>query len=146
MEKQHQVRQHKLRKQQVWESPNPQQLSLVQGEAEPAQLENPRLWASYSPQEEARWPLAMARHQAQLLAAAQQAVSMQEVMPADGEVMLAAEEMMPAAVQTFACLPAASPSLPFGVPACQAYQLLWPCDALCLFRKLRDTDMLTERP
>ena len=67
MEKQHQVRQHQLRKQQVWESPNPQQLSLVQGEAEPTQLETPRLWASCSPQEEARWPLAKARHQAQLL-------------------------------------------------------------------------------
>ena len=66
----------------------------------------------------------MARHQAQLLAAAQQAVSMREVMPADEEVMLAAEEMMPAAVQTFACLPASSPSLPFCVPACQGYQLL----------------------
>ncbi len=43
---------------------------------------------------------------------------MQEVMLAAGEVMLAAEEVMLAAVQTFACLPAASPSLPFYVPAC----------------------------
>ena len=85
----------------------------------------------------------MARHQAQLLAAAQQAVSMQEVMPADGEVMLAAEEMMPAAVQTFACLPAASPSLPFCVPGVSAAVAL-RCS--CLFCKLRETDMLTERP
>ncbi len=49
------------------------------------------------------------------------------------EVMLAAEEMMFAAVQTFACLPAASPSLPFCVPACQGYQLLWPCAARACF-------------
>ncbi len=35
MEKQHQARQHKVSKQQAGEFPNPQQLSLVQGEAEP---------------------------------------------------------------------------------------------------------------
>ena len=44
---------------------------------------------------------------------------MQEVMLAAGEVMLVAEEVMLAAVQTFACLPAASPSLPFYLAACQ---------------------------
>ncbi len=44
-----------------------------------------------------------------------------------------AEEVMLAAVQTFAGLPAASPSLPFCVPACQGYQLLWPCAARACF-------------
>ncbi len=71
---------------------------------------------------------------------------MQEVMLAAGEVMHAAEEVMLAAVQTFACLPAASPSLPFYLAACQGYQLLWPCAARACLCKLRETDMLTERP
>jgi len=46
---------------------------------------------------------------------------MQEVMLAAEEVMLAAEEVMLAAVPTFACLSAASPSLPSCVPACHWY-------------------------
>ena len=58
---------------------------------------------------------------------------MQEVMLAAGEVMLAADEVMLAAVQTFACLPAVSPSFTFCVPAWQECQLLWPGAARACF-------------
>ncbi len=60
------------------------------------------------------------------------------------EAMLAAGEVMLAAVQTFACLSAAPPSLPFCVPAwgvnCCGLALL------VLVCKMREADTLTERP
>ena len=51
-----------------------------------------------------RWPIGTARLQAQILAAPQQAVSMQKVMLAAEEVMLAAEEVILAVVH---CCPIA---------------------------------------
>ena len=77
-----------------------------------------------SSQEEENLPLAMAHHQAQPLAAPQQAGTQQSLAVRAATVLLGA-----AAQQTVACLLAASLSWPSCVPACLRYQLLWPCAA-----------------
>ena len=68
-----------------------------------------------------------------------------EVMLAAGEVMLAAEEVMLAAVKT--CLPACRFTFFAFLRACLAgvSTAVASCCS-CLFCKLRETDMLTEKP